>query len=84
MKNAIQKIFRLGDIQAILIILSSFLLNWYAAVRLESSSLPAIAVYLYALYGFVVLIVKSGEWIPEAKVPGFKAGKTLKTAVADE
>lgn len=85
MKNAIQKIFRLGDIQAILIILSSFLLNWYAAARLEPSSLPAIAVFLYALYGFVVLIVKSGEWIRRlnnalrSRLPGYDRFSTLHT-----
>lgn len=63
MKKTIRNIFRLGDIQAILIILSSFLLNWYAASRFEPSSLLAIAVYLYALYGFIVLIVKMKEWL---------------------
>lgn len=52
---------------------------------LEPSSLSAIAVYLYALYEFVVLIVKSGKWIRRLynafrrRFPGYDRFWTLRT-----
>ena len=59
----LRRIFRLGDWQAILIILSSLFVNGYAINKLEPSSMLAIAAFLYSAYGLIVLIVKTKEWI---------------------
>jgi len=59
----LRKVFRLGDFQAILIIVSAAFVNVYAIVKLEPSSLPAMAAFLYSVYGLIVLIVKMREWL---------------------
>lgn len=59
---ALRRIFRLGDLQAILIILSSGLFVAYALAKLEPTSPLAHAAYLYSTFGLVVLIVKLLEW----------------------
>lgn len=62
LKAALRRVFRLGDWQALLIILSSGLFVGYAISRLEPTSLPAHAAYLYSTFGLIVLIVKTLEW----------------------
>ena len=62
MKKLLKRIFRLGDIQSILIILSSFTLNIYALKYFIPSSMAAVISFLYALYGLIVFILKMREW----------------------
>ena len=62
MKKLLKRIFRLGDIQSILIILSSFTLNIYALKYFNPSSMAAVISFLYALYGLIVFILKMREW----------------------
>lgn len=58
-----RRIFRLGDFQAMLIILSSGPLIGYALTRLEAAEPLSLAAYLYSAFGLVVLIVKMKEWL---------------------
>lgn len=58
-----RRIFRLGDIQAIFILVSAAIVNVYALQRLDPASFPAMIAFLYSTYGLVVLIVKSREWL---------------------
>ncbi|GEM_PF-222646 len=62
MKKLLKRIFRLGDIQSILIILTSFTLNIYALKYFNPSSMTAVLSFLYALYGLIVFILKMREW----------------------
>lgn len=61
--SVLRRIFRLGDWQAILIILTSGLLDAYVFTKSDSAASLALIAYLYSAYGFVVLIVKLREWL---------------------
>ena len=62
MKKLLKKIFRLGDIQAIIIIITSLTLNIYALKNFNPSSMIAVLAFLYAFYGLIVFILKMREW----------------------
>ena len=64
MDTFLKKLFRLGNWQAVCIILTSGILDAYALARLEPTSVLALAAFLYSAFGFTVLIVKLREWIP--------------------
>jgi len=57
-----KKIFQLGDIQAIAVIISSWALTAISAYKLNPSSMLAILIYQYAIFGLIVLVVKLREW----------------------
>jgi hypothetical protein len=58
-----RRLFRLGDAQSLLIIISSGILAAYALLRLEPAGMLSMIVYLYAAFGLVIFVVKLRDWL---------------------
>lgn len=61
-KPVFKRIFRLGDVWTILIILSVIVLDIVGANRIDATSMLAALLFLYNLYAVAVVIIKTGEW----------------------
>ena len=62
-RECMRKVFRMGDWQAVLVIVSATILLGVSATQLDPSSIPAILVDAYATFAFIVLILKIREWL---------------------
>lgn len=62
MKTIFKTIFRLGDIQSILIIASSIIFDVIASNRIDATSMLAAVLAIYNLYAVIVFVIKIREW----------------------